>query len=556
MLITKFNKLIHNKLVWWIFGSIVIITFVGWFSPRGGCDKTPQASAVGTLNGAPVTAAELRQAHDNTYLSLCLMVGRVIPKNEEVETELNAQAWKRVAALRAARSMGLGATEDEVRDMITHDRQFVANGAFSRERYATFTKNVLGQLGTDITRFEQQLAENIIIQKLQNLTGAAAWVSPSDMQRIVGRYADTFDVQYVTLASNKVTGALALSDDDLRRYFDAHTNLFVIPDMVSVKYVQYPISSYLAKSSADDAAIEEYYDTHADEFSTTDTNGLKTATPLEKVRTDISNKLVRATALDHARNAAAELVVALTPARDGSAVPFDTVAAATGLTVHATSLFDAVTGPSELDANRAFIEAAFRLRSTPDEYFSDAVVATDRVYVLGLITNAETRVPDFAEVKAKVVPLAREQAKADRLAKQASELHDRLEAALKAGKSFKTAAQAEGLTVTTNAAFTVNTAPEALGTESILEDLTARGSGELTHVLEGTNGVIVAYVVNRRPASADEAAAVKAQIGANIARRRARTLFSEYEDALIRVGRKESAAAGTTSRDSEPPIVD
>jgi len=556
MLITKFNKMIRNKVVWWFIGSIVIITFVGWFSPRGGCDKTPQANAIGTLNGAPVTAAELREAHDNTYISLCLSVGRMIPKTEEVETELTAMAWKRVAALRTAKSMGLGATPDEVRNVITHDRQFVVNGVFSREKYDAFGRGVLSALGTSVPQFEDQLAENVVIQKLQNLVAAGAWVSPTDMQRIVARYADSFEVQYVTLATNKVTGTITLADDDLHRYFDAHTNFFVIPDLVSVKYVQFPVSRYLAKASAEETAVEEYYDTHSDEFSVTDTNGMKTVTPLEKVRTDISNKLVRATALDHARNAASEFVAALAPTRDGSATPFDTAAAATGLTVQVTELFSAATGPAAVEAGHAFVEAAFRLRPTPDEYFSDAVASTDRVFVLGLLTNAESRVPEFAEVKAKVVPLAREQAKADRLAKQASELRDRLEAGLRAGKSFRAEAQAEALNVSTTAVFSVYTAPEALSSESILEDLTARGSGELTHVLESTNGLIVAYVVNRKPATADETAEVKSQMGVNIARRRARTLFSEYEDALIRAGKKENVATGGTSGDSEPPIVD
>ena len=323
MLITKFNKMIRNRIVWWIIGGIVIITFVGWFSPRGGCDKAPQSSAVGTLNGSPVTAAELRQARANTYLSLCLMVGRVIPMTEEVDTELNAQAWKRVAALRAARSMGLGATPEEVRNVIVRDTQFTANGAFSREKYAAFGRGVLGALNTTVPQFEQQLAENIIIQKLQNLTSAAAWVSPTDMQRIVARYADSFDVQYVTLETNRASGAISLSDSDLNRYFDTHTNLFVIPDLVSVKYVEYAVSNFLAKASIDDNAIEEYFDTHSEEFSVTDTNGVKTVTPLEKVRSGISNKLVRAAALDRARSAAADFVVSLTPARDGSATRAD-----------------------------------------------------------------------------------------------------------------------------------------------------------------------------------------------------------------------------------------
>ncbi len=556
MLITKFNKMIRNRIVWWIIGGIVIITFVGWFSPRGGCDKAPQANAVGTLEGAPVTAAELRQARANTYISLCLMVGRVIPMTEEVDTELNAQAWKRVAALRAARNLGLGATQEEVLNVLSRDPQFAANGAFSREKYAAFTRGVLSALNTTVTQFEEQLAENIIIQKLQNIVAASAWVSPTDMSRIVARYADSFEVEYVTLETNRAVGDITLSDSDLNHYFDTHTNLFMIPDLVSVKYVRYPVSNYLAQASADDSAIEEYYDSHTDAYTTTDTNGVKTVTPLDKVRVAISNRLVHATALEHARSAAAEFVVALTPARDGTAIPFDTAASATGLTVHATEPFDAVKGPTELRAGSAFTEAAFRLRPTPDEYFSDAVASSNCVYVLGLLTNSEARVPEFAEVKAKVIPLAREQAKADRLAKQAAELRDRLAAELKAGKSFKAAAEAESLNVSTSGVFSVYTAPESLSTESILEDITARGSGELTHVLEGTNGLIVAYVVNRRPATADESSTVKSQMGANITRRRARTLFSEYEDALIRAGKKGNSGKDSAGRDYEPPIVD
>lgn len=556
MLITKFNKMIRNRIVWWIIGGIVIITFVGWFSPRGSCETLPAANAAGTLNGEPVTDSELRQARFNTYLGLCLMVGRIIPMTEEVDAELRDQAWKRVAALRAAKAMGITASADEVRNLLVRDPQFSVNGQFNRERYDQFRRNVLGALNTTVTQFEQQLAENIVLQKLQNLTQAAAWVAPSEMQRIVARYADSFSVEYVTLGPQRVEKTVSLAEDEIRAYFEANTNRFVIPEMVAVKYVSYDISNYLARASTDSQAVEEYYDTHAEEFTTTDTNGTSSVTPIESVRDSISNKLLYASATELARNAAYDLVVALAPARDGTASSFEQVTDATGLTVRTTALFDAADGPKEFEPSPLLIEAAFRLRPTPDEYFSDAVQAGHRVYVMALLTNTEARIPEFAEVKAKVEPLAREKAVADKLAKVAADLRDRCEAGIKAGKTFRDIVKNDGLTVSTSGVFSAYSAPDALSEPGILEDITTRESGEMSAVLTTTNGLIVAHVAERKPASMDETAAVRAQLGTSVARRRTRTLFGEWQDALIRKGLKLHTGEPARPTRDEPPIVD
>lgn len=556
MLITKFNKMIRNRIVWWIIGGIVIITFVGWFSPRGGCEKLPDTGHAGALNGVPVTDAELRQARFNTYLSLCLMVGRIIPMSEEVDAELRDQAWKRIAALREAQAMGITASDDEVLDMIKRDPQFNVSGGFSKERYNQFVRSVLGALNTSVTQFEHQLAENIILQKLQGLTASAAWVSPADMNRIVSRYADGFALQYVTLPTNAHTGEITVSESELQAFFDAHTNRFIIPERVGVQYVQYAVSNYLAKAVTDATAVEEYYDTHSEEFTTTDTNEVKTVAPLETVRGAISNKLVHLAALELARNTASDFVIALAPGRDGIGANFATLAAATGLTVHATGLFDAQDGPAGLKVSPAFIEAAFRLRPTPDECFSDAVVESNAVYVLNLLTNTEARLPELAEVRDTVLPLAKEKARQDKLSKKAAELRERLAADLKSGQTFKAAAQAASMNVATTEVFTVYTAPEVLNAAETLEEITSKDTGELTDVLTTTNGLVIAYIAERKAASADESAAVKAQIGMNITRRRARTLFGEWQESLIRKGKTEATAASRTSGSTEPPIVD
>ena len=183
MMIMKFNKMIRNKVVWWIIGGIVIITFVGWFSPRGGCDSGKPANSIGSLDGKPVTDAELRHARNNTYLNVCLMMGRPITITPSVDRELRSMAWRRIAALRTAQELKLTASPEEVLAAITTDPQFQDEGRFNPQRYQVFCRDALSRVNATGLQFEQQLAENIILQKLHNITAAATWLAAAAREK-------------------------------------------------------------------------------------------------------------------------------------------------------------------------------------------------------------------------------------------------------------------------------------------------------------------------------------------------------------------------------------
>ena len=534
MLITKFNKMIRNRIVWWIIGSIVIITFVGWFSPRGSCERMPKESHLGSLNGEPVDDAEYREARAHQYLTYCLMARRPLNNTPQLVKYLDEQAWKRIAALRTARQLGLASTGEEVLKAIVSSSEFQENGAFNRNLYDALVHS----LNTTKDRFEQVLAENILLQKLQYVCGSAAWVSPLEMQTMVARYSDLFQVQYAVVTTNRIP-PVQLTDADRRAYFDAHTNQFVIPDQVSVRYAALPVSNRLDGMKIDRDAIEQYYDDHAADYMTAGTNGEKTAIPLDTVSATISNLLLHEEARQKTRDAAIDFVTALTPGRDGSAPTFEALAASNSFAVHTTGLFDASTVPAEIEAKRAFAQSAFRLRATPEDYFSDPVTGSNFVYVMALASNAEARLPEFDEVRDKVTPLAEEKAAADKLAEMAKALRDRIQSKLGA-RSFEDLAREQSLNVSTAAEFSVYTAPEGLNTPEILDAIASRNSGELSDVAPGTNGLLIAYIVKRAPAAKDEADVVRSQVVAGLTRKRARTLFGEWEDSMIRTGRQLS----------------
>jgi hypothetical protein len=548
MLITKFNKMIRNRIVWWIIGGIVIITFVGWFSPHGGCETVPQAGRGGTLDGQPVTDAELRSARFNTYLEFCMMSGRKPAITPEVDTLLNEMAWKRVAALRMAATLGLNPpTDAEVLAELQRQSVFQANGAFSKNQYLAFEQNVLGPLGASKVQFENKVREDILLHKLQGSVASAAWMSPMEFQRIISRYADNFRVNYVTLGTNLVSASdVKLTDEDIKSFYTAHTNLFEVPPKVSVRYVTLPISNYLAGVAVEATAVEEYYDTHTDEFTVPGTNDTKVISPIEEVRGYISNLLVRESAMQAARDKATDMVVALAPTRDGTASVFENVASDFGLNVKTTALFDAEGPVAGIDGEFEFVTAAFKLRPTQDDYFSDAVTGNNAVYVLALATNTEAYIPAFETVISKVKPLAHEQAVQNALTVKAEAIRRKFQEGLNKNETFATLAKQQAMNVSTTGYFSAYTATDALSDPEILENIVSLNRGELSDVLATTNGFMIAFVADRKPASDEEAAVVKSQLGATIARRRARILFSEWQDAMLKAGRKNDTAAPAT----------
>lgn len=552
MLITKFNKMIRNRIVWWIIGGIVIVTFVGWFSPRGGCEVAPEAGSAGTLDGEPVSDAELRQARFNTFLGLCLMTGRVINITPELDKELREQAWKRVAALRAARRLNITATPEEVLNLLQQDPQFQANGAFNKQRYQSFCQNVLGSLGASMPQFEHQLAENIILQKLQMATSAAAWIAPAELARMAARYADGFTVEYVTLSTNAVTEKeISVSEADIKSFFEANTNLFEVPAKVAVRYLELPVSNYLAKASVEATAVEDYYNTHTDEFTVQGTNGTSSITPFAEVANTISNRLLWEAATQLARDLFTEMAVSLTPDREGNAPTFETLASRHQLTVRTTGLFDEQAEVKDVDAGPAFNKAAFRLRPTPDEYFSDSIAGDAHVYLLALSTNTDAYIPAFEAVRDEVKPHALRKARHDALERKATALHEFLQKGLAAQQPLKALAKQMALNVSTAVTFNVYAAPEALNAPDILEDLTSRNAGEITDPIPTADGFLIAHVVERKAAGPEELATVQQQAAMSAIRRRARLLFGDWENSLVGGNRRKDAQPAAGTEDAE-----
>ena len=199
-----------------------------------------------------------------------------------------------------------------------------------------------------------------------------------------------------------------------------------------------------------------------------------------------------------------------------------------------------------------FNKAAFDLKGTPEEYFSEPIIGKSSVYVLAFNRREDARVPAFEEVKAKAIRAATEDARERLLATRAREIRSAVEQAIKQGKSFEDAVKPFGLKTTKTKPFTAFEAPEAISSPSVLEAIVTRKEHELTGLLMTERQALIAYVLERKPGDDSTVESLRPQMIANLNKRASRLAFREWQQAAAKNAHIQEQDATAVSDEGAP----
>lgn len=533
MLITKFNKMIRNKWLWTGFALLISVSFLGYFSPRStGCGgkafrEDMKAGNQGTLFGRNVPRNEFMTAR---FFEMGLRENAAL--TPAARERLHQRTWQRLAALRAAEQMGVRVSPDEIAETIARDPNFAVNGAFSRERYRA---TVESQLRIGLTTFESYLLQELTLRKLADMLESLLLTSPADLQRRLSNLTDIFTVQYAALTRDTVRTEVTTTAADAERFYDEHQKLFTEPATVSVKYVSFPITNYLAGVTIAEADMKDYYEEYDHEFLSGDTNAPAARLPFEQVTNTIAARLRDHEAEKGARNAATELVMKLTD-RSENALGFDAIAASQGLTICTSGFFTLTGHVPALQVASDFNKAAFDLDPADrSRSFSDAVTGSNAVYVLSVHERVEARIPAFAEVKEHATTLARHQAEETAFLKRCGDLRRSLKKDLESGKTFAQAAGVAGLTIKTTEPFSVyeGLTNDTSYSEELVSGVMYMNKGELSDLVPTTNGVIIAFISDRQAGDPSATVLLKPQMQSLVDRYNVAVLLRDWEDYLL-----------------------
>lgn len=535
MLISKFNKLIRNKFVWGVFAVLVAIAFLGFMTPgaRSGGKGADRPDA-GLLFGEPVTFQELALARRFAQ-GLQQRGGTTEEEREAIENE----AWKRLAILRKAADMGIDVTDRELGETITSDQAFAVDGAFNRQLYR---QTVERQLGIPTDMFEAYLRQELTIRKMASTVSSTLWVPTSEVDQTLGRLTDQVSVQVAAIDREPVKDAPVVTTEQARDFYATHPDMFELPDQVAVRHVSWAISNFLADVNVSEDQITDYYDSHLEEYATSDTNGLTVYVPMDEVAEDISATLARQSAVFETRTKATEFAVALAPSRYGDAETLESVAAQFNVAIATTGLFSAWSPLPELNVGPDFNKVAFGLdASDPDTYFSHAITGTERVYIIATETNVPTHIPDFETVQVAALGLANDEAELTAFTNHLNSLRTQIADRLSQGSTFIDAAQQAGFTTTNMEPFAVYAADQEdiPDFNSVAPAVMSLAEGDMSDVMLTPDQALIAYLLKREAADFTTTQALRPDVQRTLHGTRSRFLFNEWADALLAEARTE-----------------
>jgi peptidyl-prolyl cis-trans isomerase D len=178
------------------------------------------------------------------------------------------QMINRQALLSEAGRMGLRVTPEEVKDELQHGRYaatFFPGGNFiGQVEY----EDMLQRANLTITKFEQEVGDDILLTKLQALISGSATVSDAEIHDQFIKQNSKVKFDYAVLKQDDLRKGLHPTDEELKAFYESHKASYAnsIPEKRKVKYAIIDNSKAAANVQVTPDDLRAYYDQHRDQY--------------------------------------------------------------------------------------------------------------------------------------------------------------------------------------------------------------------------------------------------------------------------------------------------
>ena len=235
-----------------------------FFGTRG-----PGRGIVATVAGNEITTLEVqRQARD--------MVRRQFPRGGAQSSMLlpffakqaAEELITRNAMIAEADRLGLRATDEDVRDELQHGRYAVAffpNGTFIGQ--AAYEER-LQQADLTVPRFEGEVKNDILIEKLHNLVAGGAAVTDTEIRNQFEKENSKVKFDYAVLHKDDILKTIRPTDSELNAFYEQRKATYAnsIPEKRKISYVLLETAKIESGTQVSQQELQDYYDRHRDEY--------------------------------------------------------------------------------------------------------------------------------------------------------------------------------------------------------------------------------------------------------------------------------------------------
>ena len=249
------------------FLGIVSLSMVIMFTPLGGGNTTQgSADVLASVGGTQITMQDLRtqidgwlrnsQSESNSHM-VPMIAG----------TMLDSMVLNRAMAMQA-KKMGLEVSRQELMAALEKMPWLYPNGKFvGMAQYQNFVSQ---QMGITTQEFEDQIRQNLLLQKIQAVVSDGVSVTPAELHEAYNQRYMKAKIQYVVFDPSKFLKTVPITDKDLQDYFKKNASHYEQKEQRQVQYVLITPDDVRANVNVTDAEMKQYYTSHLSDYRVPD----------------------------------------------------------------------------------------------------------------------------------------------------------------------------------------------------------------------------------------------------------------------------------------------
>jgi len=261
------KKIILSGILLVICGAMVIAFIPGGLTSE--LTGQPGQGTVAKVDGSDITVEEVRDAARQMLQQQMPQGGAnmnmLLPFFAQRAAD---QLISRDALLSEARRLGLRATPQEVLDELQHGRYsatFFPGGNFiGQQEY----DDLLQRANLTRTKFEDSVASEILLNKLQALIAGSANVSEAEIREQFVKQNSKVKFDYAVLKQDDLRKGLHPADEELKAFYESHKGSYAnsVPEKRKVKYAIIQTSKVEASVQVTPEDLRAYYDQHREQY--------------------------------------------------------------------------------------------------------------------------------------------------------------------------------------------------------------------------------------------------------------------------------------------------
>ena len=248
----------------WLIVGLISVPFALWgIQSYVGVNAEPIAA---TVDGFEITQRDLDQRFQRSRAELRERLGASYrPEmfdDKQLRREVLDDMIREHLVLETSRTLGMRASDQEVRLTVLSDPSFQTAGRFDKGVYETR----LRQSGMVPAQFEDRLRQRLLATQLARALVASEVVTGRELDEALRLTGQKRDLSYLTLPAAAFASDAPIAEEEIARYFEANADRFQDPEQVKVEYLVLDAEHLPGIAAPSDAKLREAYDAHPEQF--------------------------------------------------------------------------------------------------------------------------------------------------------------------------------------------------------------------------------------------------------------------------------------------------